>query len=252
MPGFVSHTIMARDVYRKLEKKNVNLDYMVTYSLGGDLTKYAKCRYETHHKDMDKFIYDMADYIKENNLIDNREIMGVLYGHICHYVMDSVVHPLVRKMDKVCLKNKHNHTLIEVYYDNYLVNYRYQISKSEYLRNGILITKNNFMIDKMIDEIYIKTYNTKNIAKYYRFNLFLYRILRNTYIIFSDKLTNIVMGLNKFVSKNRDVDLVNVSRNVTYKNNLGKEDNSGLIDLYIKCLDDTTKYIDDINKYLEI
>ena len=141
MPGFVSHTVMARDVYHRLKNKCANLDYMVTYSLGGDLSKYAKCRYETHHKDMDKFIYNMADYIKENNLINNKDIMGVLYGHICHYVMDSIIHPLVRKVDKSCISNRHNHTLIEVYYDNYLVNYRYQIDKSEYLKNGILKIK---------------------------------------------------------------------------------------------------------------
>ena len=77
MPGFVSHTVMARDVYNKLKDKNVSIDYMMTYSLGGDLSKYAKCRYDTHHKDMDKFIYEMARYIKDNKLIDDEKVMGV-------------------------------------------------------------------------------------------------------------------------------------------------------------------------------
>ena len=30
MPGFVSHTIMAKDVYDKLNNKDVNLNYMMT------------------------------------------------------------------------------------------------------------------------------------------------------------------------------------------------------------------------------
>ena len=127
MPGFVSHTVMAHDVYRKIDSSKVDINYMVTYSLGGDLCKYAKCRYDSHHTDMDKFIYTMADYIKDNKLENNKKVMGVLYGHICHYVMDSVIHPLVRKVDKSCVKNKNNHTLIEEYYDSYLVKERYKI-----------------------------------------------------------------------------------------------------------------------------
>ena len=124
MPGFISHTVMARDVYNEINRK-CSLEYILTYSLGGDLCKYAKCRYDSHHKDMDKFIYNMADYIKDNNLLDDKEVMGVLYGHICHYIMDSIIHPLVRKMDKECLNNKKNHTLIEEYYDTYLVKIKY-------------------------------------------------------------------------------------------------------------------------------
>jgi len=102
MPGFVSHMVMAKDIYNKLNRKHVNLDYMLTYSLGGDLSKYAKCRYDSHHKDMDKFIYTMVEYIKNNNLINDEKVMGVLYGHICHYVMDDTIHPLVRKIDRAC------------------------------------------------------------------------------------------------------------------------------------------------------
>lgn len=201
MPGFVSHTVMAHDVYKKLKNKKVNLDYMITYSLGGDLSKYAKCRYDSHHKDMDKFIYEMARYIKENNLMDDKNIMGVLYGHICHYVMDNTIHPLVRKIDKTCVNTKHNHTLIEVYYDNYLVR---DVTKKNYLKQGILKTKSNQKINKMINNIYKEVYDTAKVANYYQFNLLLYKILKNIYIIFGDKLTNKVMGLNRFLKHNSD------------------------------------------------
>ena len=101
MPGYVSHTIMARDVYQKIENDKVNLDYMLTYSLGGDLTKYSKCRKVSHKVSKDEFIYNMCDYMISHNKVDNSDMLGVLYGHICHVIMDDIMHPLIRKVDKL-------------------------------------------------------------------------------------------------------------------------------------------------------
>ena len=156
MPGFISHTVMAKDVSKKMHIDN---DYMITYSLGGDLCKYAKCRYDSHHKDMDKFIYKMADYIKDNDLVNDKGAMGVLYGHICHYIMDDTLHPLIRKIAKSCVKNKHNHMLIEYYYDDYLVNVRCGLKKREYLNNTSFV-KSNKTIDQMIDDVYLEVYKS--------------------------------------------------------------------------------------------
>ena len=56
MPSYTAHTIMARDVYKKLKnKKDVSLDYMLTYSLGGDLTNFAKCRHTSHNKNREEW-----------------------------------------------------------------------------------------------------------------------------------------------------------------------------------------------------
>ena len=251
MPGFVSHMVMARDVYKKIDNNKVNLDYMMTYALGGDLCKYAKCRYDSHHKDMDRFIYTMADYIRDNNLIDDKDIMGVLYGHICHYMMDSMIHPLVRIIDKNCLNNKNNHRLIEEYYDNYLVKERYNIKKKDYLKKGILKAKRNKKIARMLDYVYKEVYDTDNVSKYYRFNLFLYRILSKVYIIFSTKIIEKVTGLNKFLEKNK-INLCNDNNKYNYQDYLKKECNESLIFLYDDSVIVASEYIKNINKYLKI
>jgi hypothetical protein len=229
MPGFVSHTVMARDVYNKLKDKNVSIDYMMTYSLGGDLSKYAKCRYDTHHKDMDKFIYEMARYIKDNKLIDDEKVMGVLYGHICHYVMDDTIHPLVRRTCKECIKNKHNHTLVELFYDNYLVHFK----KKEYLKKGILNTRSNKVIDKMLNTIYSDIYNTKGVANYYKGNLFLYKTLRNIYIIFGERIIDNIRGLDRFTKKNPNI----------YDNTLESD--------YKLSIDLACEYIKNVNNFLK-
>lgn len=232
MPSFISHTIMAYDVYNKLDKKNVNLEYMLTYSLGGDLSKYSKCRYDTHHRNQDQFIDNMIDYIKRNKLMDDKEIMGVLYGHISHYLMDSMLHPLIRKVDKACIKNKRNHALIEEYYDNYLVEEKYNTDIKSYLKNNILGGKVSKKIAGMIDCVYIETYGIKRVSRYYKFNLLLYRILRRIYLLFNINFIKKVSGLVNFLENNKDVDLVN-----------NNESKNSLDTLYDECVKKTISYI---------
>ena len=252
MPGFVSHTVMARDVYKKIDNNKVNLNYMMTYALGGDLCKYAKCRYDSHHKDMDKFIFVMADYIKDNNLINDKDIMGVLYGHICHYIMDNVIHPLVRAIDKKCINNKNNHSSIEECYDNYLVEGRYKIKKNDYLKKGILKVKNNKKITKMLNYVYKEVYDTNNVSRYYKFYLFLYRLLSRVYIIFSEKIIEKIIGVNRFLRNNKEIDLYNDNNKIKYKDCLNDDCYEDLMSLYNDSVDIAYEYINNINKYLEI
>ena len=76
MPAYVSHTIMARDVYDRIDNKNVNLDYMLTFSLGGDLARFSKCRRISHKIKTEEFIDNMWEYIKNNNLLDDSRYIG--------------------------------------------------------------------------------------------------------------------------------------------------------------------------------
>ena len=251
MPGFISHTVMARDVYNKLSDNDIPIDYMMTYSLGGDLCKYAKCRYDSHHKDQDKFIYNMADYIKKNDLVNDKKMMAVLYGHICHYVMDDTVHPLVRKMTKTCLRNKKNHTLIEEYYDTYLVKARTNVSKKEYIKKKVVNARVDREIAKMLNHVYMETYNTKNVANFYRINLFLYRRLCDVYRLINSNLIDKITGLSKFLTINKNIDLVNDKQTVTYRNSLMEEYNQSLLDLYDESVLLALAYIKKINKYLK-
>ncbi len=249
MPGFISHTVMARDVYNEINRK-CSLEYILTYSLGGDLCKYAKCRYDSHHKDMDKFIYNMADYIKDNNLLDDKEVMGVLYGHICHYIMDSIIHPLVRKMDKECLNNKKNHTLIEEYYDTYLVKIKYGVSKQKYAKERLLNAKMKKKISEMIDYVYMETYNTNKVSKYYKFNLFLYRLLKMIYRLFGNSIVDIILGVNRFIKDNNNIDLFNDNNTVKYKDYLGNRCDDSLIILYNESVLEACEYIKNVDRYL--
>ena len=206
MPSFVSHIELSKDVSDKLCFDNVLTRYASTYSLGGDLCRFSKCRRLSHRKKKEEFIFNMINYIKENKLTDNKEVMGILYGHISHYIMDDTMHPLVRLIDKesspVRMKS---HTLIEGMIDSYIVKYKYNKEIDECLNKGMLIVGINRDGYKMINKVYEKTYGVKNVAISYILSKFVYgKIYLLIRLIGKNNLKKIT-GYNKFIAKNKDV-----------------------------------------------
>ena len=250
MPGYVSHTIMARDVYNKINNKNVDIDYMITYSLGGDLSKYSKCRWDSHHIKQDEFINNMCNYIKKNNLINDRKIIGVLYGHICHLIMDNMMHPLIRKIDKECVKDKKNHTLIEGYIDSYLARYKYNIGINKYDNKSLFKGRMNIRIYKMINYVYKETYGINYVGLFYIFNKFLYSMIRYLYKLLGVNLLIKLSGFSEFRVNNKDIDLVNNDRKINYIDYFGNNSNDNLIYIYEDSVKEAIKYINKVNKYL--
>ena len=252
MPAYVSHTIMARDVYEKINNKNVNLDYMITFSLGGDLSKYAKCRRDSHKIKKDEFIFNICDYMIKNNLVNDSECLGFLYGHICHMIMDDVMHPLIRKIDKSCIKNKNNHTLIEGYIDNYLVKYKYNKTIDKYDNKVLFKGKINKKISNLINYVYDITYNCKNVSRYYKFNVFLYKKIRYLYIFFGKKILMKMSGFNKFIKNNRNINILNNNHKICYINYLGYNEDDNIDYLYEESVFLAVAYINNVNEYLGI
>lgn len=251
MPAYVTHTIMARDVYNKLNNEKVSLDYMLTYSLGGDLTQFAKCRHESHGKKKDEFFKVLCKYIKDNHLENDPEVLGVLYGHICHYALDDTAHPLVRKITKTCKPGKNNHGQIESYYDIYLVNKKYNFSVGKYNHKELFKGKPNKKILRMLDYAYEKVFDCKHISRYYKLNIWLYKKIRYSYLVFGSKFINKVRGLNKFLEINKDIDILNNNHQITYKSINGKEESKNFDALYKESVNKALKDIKEMNKLLK-
>jgi len=237
MPAYISHTIMARDVYDKLNDKNIDLNYMLTFSLGGDLARFSKCRRTCHKVKTEEFIDNMWNYIKENKLIDNGMYMGTLYGHICHYYMDVVCHPLIRKIDKISINvGRKSHTLIEGYIDSYLVKYKYNKDIDKF--NTKYIFRGNICkIYKMIDYVYRKTYGVKSVSFIYFFNIFLYSKIRLLFKLFGKKILRKLSRFDKYMEVNKDIDIVNNKKNIQYKDYLGNICNDSFLELYNQSID---------------
>ena len=252
MPAYVSHTIMARDVYNRINNKNVDLDYMITFSLGGDLCKYSKCRYASHHIKEEEFLYNMCNYIKDHYLMEDKECMGVLYGHICHLVMDREVHPLIRKVDSLCEKRKNNHALIELYYDNYLTKQKYDLPLNKYDNKELFKGQMNKKICNMIDEVYKQTYDCDKVSKKYKFNLSLYKKIRFIYNLTTFNFLKRVSGIKSFLKHNKDIDILNNNHKIIYIGEDKKESNDNLDTLYERSVYKAVQKIQEYNNYLGV
>lgn len=232
MPAYMSHVVMARDVYDKIDNNNVSLDYMLTYSLGGDLARFSKCRRRCHKEKMEEFIDNMWKYIKDNDLVNNKEYIGTLYGHICHYYMDSVCHPLIRKVDKISIDvGRKKHTLIEAYIDNYLVNNRYNRDISKF--NTRFAFKGKIIkVYKMIDYVYMKTYGVKSVSFSYFITKILYSNIRLLFRLFGKKLLIRLSCFDKYMDTNKELDILNKHKKIEYINYLGDRCNDSFMELY--------------------
>lgn len=228
MPAYINHILMTKDTLKKED------NYLTTFSLAGDLTKFSKVRYKSHHELEEDFIYHMADYIKINKEKNNTYLLNTLYAHICHYIMDKTIHPLIRKVSKECTKvSINNHTMIEFYYDEFLLEKKYNINYSQFKTNKLLSAKVK-NVSKMIDYAYEKTYHIKHISNFYKLNILLYKSI-NILKIFPIK--NILIRLfnyKKFIKINKD-----------------KLKEKEYFNLYNKSIEESIKYIEKINKYIE-
>ena len=237
MPAYMSHIIMARDVYDKIDNKCVDLGYMLTFSLGGDLCRFSKCRRLSHRIKMEEFIDNIWNYIKDNDLFSDGRYMGFLYGHICHYYMDMVCHPLIRKIDKISIRTRmKSHTLIEGYINSYLVEYKYNRDirdiNTKDMFNGSVIK-----LSKMINYVYNKTYGIKYLSVSYYITKIMYSNIKWLFIIFGKRLLRKISSFDKYIIINKDIDIVNDKKDIYYKDYLGNLVNDSFIDLYNKSIE---------------
>ena len=237
MPAYMSHIIMAKDIYDKIDNKKVDLDYMLTFSLGGDLCRFSKCRRLSHKIKMEEFIDNIWKYIKDNDLSSDGRYMGFLYGHICHYYMDMVCHPLIRKIDKISIRTRmKSHTLIEGYINSYLVEYKYNRDISD-INTKDMFKGSVIKLSKMIDYVYNDTYGIKYLSVSYYITKIMYSNIKWLFIIFGKRLLRKISSFDKYISINKDIDIVNSNKSIYYKDYLGNEINDSFIDLYNKSIE---------------
>ncbi len=289
MPSSMTHSYFAIDIYNKLNNLSKHkidgyTNRLKTYALGTDpymfynlfigkknkkSSNIQKMNHTTKTKD---YFVNMINYIINNNLENDKDIICYLYGSICHYFLDKTIHPFIfyktglfNREDKSTYKYNALHEEMEYYIDFYMIyNREKTIPKSyKFYKYIFNIDKLSIELSKMIDNIMKETYDVDNSASIY------IKSLKHMYIfnkIFNYDKTGIKKKIYKlidYIQPNKFIRKEELSFNIEYNKkihylNLDKKEwnhpcdinesyNYSFIELYMSALN---KCVDCINNII--
>lgn len=193
MPSSMTHSYFGKDVYDKVNDKTKKKlkDYVEdikTFSNGPDifyfynlmLTKkdkrIKKIGYTMHRKEINNYFINLVNYINDNNLNNNKQILAYLFGSICHFVLDSTTHPFIfyktgnfDKNDPKTYKYNGLHQEMEYYIDIYMIfnNEKIEAKYFKVYKNIFNYHELDPKLLKLITEVNKDTYNIDNSGYYY-------------------------------------------------------------------------------------
>ena len=240
MPSSNTHSFFCEDVLKltsndvKNKLKN-SINYFKVFGQGPDpyffydfhLTRRSKNIYKINramqHSNVNRHFIKLINYINQKDYYDNAQIMAYLYGQICHFVLDSTMHPYIiystgmyDKKNPETFKYNGKHEEMEYYLDCYLIFRREKMEPKKYK-----VYKEIFNIDKFCDELNIcisdvvkEVYNFDNAGDIYYKSII---DMRNFYYIFNyDRLgiKKIIYSILDFICGNKYVKKKELSFNI--------------------------------------
>ena len=224
MPSTVTHAYFALDVLQKLpiSKRELILDEKDMLRVYGqsmdalffyNITNFKKGKrqrafghYFQKHKTQEFFV-TLINYIRYNDYKDTPSVMAFLYGFICHYILDSTVHPYVfyktgsyDKEDPSTRVYQQWHEHMETFLDNYMLLQRegkipYHMRYDRFCFPNL--KKLDDSLKEVIDFTYKETFGINHMSTVYEKSIhqmrFFYRFFRNDY-----------WGIKKFFYKMMD------------------------------------------------
>lgn len=190
MPATITHAFFAQDVYDILSEdivKDLNLqrlrmfgqsmDSLMFYNLfsvmpGKEIRKFQGYFHENNTRD---FFINLLEYMKKNNIKD-KDTYTFLVGLICHYALDSTIHPYVvyktGKFDKKrpeTYKYNNIHAFMESFIDNDMVRRRTKSNPYffDFIDYSFDIYPFSKDLDNAIDYTFYKTFNRRGFSKIY-------------------------------------------------------------------------------------
>ena len=290
MPSTMTHSYFSLDVYKKLSKEEKNRissledfklfsqgydPYMFYHFLIGKKARYYnKVQYYMHSKNTQKYFINLINYIVSNNLSNNKQIITFLYGSICHYFLDSNVHPFVTYMggiykrgDKNTYKYNGKHQEIEYDIDKCLIMKREKIPLNKFkihkeIFDSVCLDKE---LLKCIDSVSYDTYGFKNMGTSYKRSVW---YMKKFFYLANYDRFGIKYNIYKFIDKITPQSVINVRELSYYSDNINmnylnrdnnrwldpyvtdKSYNYSFFDLYVKSLNEAIEAIRGVNKYI--
>jgi len=180
MPATYTHHIFTKDVYKVINeniKDKIDKDIFNLFGKSFDILYFSKPiigRY-AHNHNSNLYFQNIIKYIRKNNLFNNAQVLAYLYGSICHYVLDSTIHPYVfyktglhSYRNKLTKKYKGKHNYMEYMIDAIIYEERNnkKIYKAKLGKEMFPKIKFNKELGNIIDYTYFDTFNFQNVSKY--------------------------------------------------------------------------------------
>ena len=217
MPATITHAFFTKDVFDILPsdiKKKLEINKIKMYGQSVDSCMFynilsllpgKKIRdfSDIFHKNKSQeFFINVLNYMRDNN-INDIDTYSFLFGFICHYVLDSTIHPyIIYKTGILDKKNpntyKYNnlHHFMETFIDNDMIKRRFNINPYAFDINRYVFDIKHFSkdLDKTINYSFFNTFGIKNMSYIYykslkQMNTFIRLFRRDRY------------GIKKFIYK---------------------------------------------------
>lgn len=290
MPSSMTHSYFMRDVYNKLDKNIKNkiilndaktfaqgpdIFYFYNMCLGRKSNKYRNMGNYMHKHKVSLYFENMINYIKNNNLEDNKQCLSFLYGSIAHFVLDSVVHPFVFYKTGVFIKGnpktyKYNglHQEMEYYLDAYMIFQNEKKEAKDFKIHKYLFNNNKLSNDtlNLIGNVINDTYGYNNLDKIYEkcikdmknffrfFNYDHYGIKKLGYSIVDIITPKRFIKKKKFsfyITHNYKKHYLNLEKNEwNHPCSLYETYNYSFVELYVIAIDKACNIINEVNNLL--
>ena len=181
MPATYTHHIFTKDVYKSLDKNiqsKLNPDLFNLFGKSFDALFFYRSKLGSyaHKNNANLYFVNIINYLREYHETHNKELLSYLYGSICHYVLDSTVHPFIyyyggkyEKNKKNTLKYRGCHDYIELMIDAIIYKERYNKSIYKGHVGKEVFPKLRFTsnLKSILDQVYLNTFNITNGSKIY-------------------------------------------------------------------------------------
>ena len=190
MPSTVTHAFFSKDVYDILTpeiKRNLNTNRFKMFSQSMDSCKFynivslfpgKKIRDfsdEFHDNKTQELFINILNFMKDNS-INDVDTFSFLFGLICHYVLDSTLHPYIFYKTGVLKKGnpstyKYNslHHFMENFIDNDMISRRLNVNPYTFNISEYVFDLSNFSSDlnNTINYAFFNTFGIKDMSIIY-------------------------------------------------------------------------------------
>ena len=212
MSATYTHHLFTKDVYKSLHtniKIKLDPDIFDLFGKSFDVFFFYKPKIGTylHNNHANLYFANIVHYLRSHKETHNSELLSYLYGSICHYVLDSIVHPFIYYYGGKAIKNnpktykyRGKHDYIELMIDAIMCEERNhkKIQKCNIKKQVFPKVRFTSNLSAIINQVYFDTFQISNAWKLYYKS---YRRYRWCFKYFMSSRFGIKKMIYKFVDK---------------------------------------------------